>query len=219
MLMDNSTAKGFRGVQHPGGGNAKGKGAYAPEPLTPAEVEALLGQCSATAPTGVRNRALIILLWRGGLRIAEALALKVSDVDPDRGTMRILRGKGAKARTVGLDPGAMAVVQRWIDARRARGVRNGSLICTLAGGEVSAQYVRLMLGRLAAKADIDKRVTPHQLRHSHAADLAHEGVPINVISRQLGHANSGVTARYIDHIAPAQVIDTMQRRTWTEPGK
>ena len=48
---------------------------------------------------------------------------------------------------------------------------------------------------------------------------SHEGVPINVISRQLGHANSAVTARYIDHIAPAQVVDAMQRRTWAEPGK
>jgi len=169
-------------------------------------------------PTGIRNRALIVLLWRGGLRIAEILALKVSDIDPEHGTVRVLRGKGSKPRTVGLDPGALAVVQRWTDTRKARGIRNGQLICTLAGGGVSAQYVRALLQRLAASAGIKKRVHPHGLRHSPAAGLAYEGVPVKVISRQLGHANSGVTARYIDHIAPAQVIDTMQRRAWTEPG-
>ena len=64
------------------------------------------------------NRALVTILYRGGLRIAEALALKASDIDPDRGTVRILRGKGAKSRTIGLEPGAMAAVQRWMDARK-----------------------------------------------------------------------------------------------------
>lgn len=216
-LPSGSTTRGFGGVK---GQAAANKGRTFPaEPLTVAEAEALLGACSATAPTGVRNRALIVLMWRGGLRIAEALALKVSDVDPDRGTVRVLRGKGSKPRTVGLDPGAMALVQRWIETRKARGIRNGTLICTLAGGEVYQQYVRILLQRLAAEVGIDKRVTPHGLRHTHAAELAHEGTPINVISRQLGHANSGVTARYIDHLAPGQVIDAMQRRTWTEPGK
>ena len=110
-----------------------------------------------------------------------------------------------------------AVVQRWIDARKAAGIRNGTLICTLAGGQVSDKYVRALLGRLATAAGIDKRVHPHGLRHSHATELAAEGVPINVISRQLGHASSAVTARYLDHVAPAEVVATMQRRTWDAP--
>ena len=181
------------------------------EPLTGAEVNAILSQCSATAPTGLRNRALITLMSRGGLRIAEALALKVSDVDPARGTVRVLHGKGNRSRTVGLDPEAMAVVQNWITARKTG---NGILICTLTGGPVSDKYVRNLLNRLAAAAGIDKRVHPHGLRHSHATELAAEGVPVNVIARQLGHSNSAVTARYLDHVAPADVIAAMQRRTW-----
>lgn len=206
----------FQGTRGAGGAN-KGKGRYPAEPLTAEEVNALLARCSAVAPTGLRNRALLVLMWRGGLRIAEALALKVSDVTPAKGTVRVLHGKGNKPRTVGLDPGAMAVVQRWIDARKAAGIRNGILICTLAGDPVSDKYVRAMLGRLADAAGIDKRVHPHGLRHSHAAELAAEGVPVNVISRQLGHASSAITARYIDHIAPAEVVATMQRRTWDAP--
>jgi site-specific recombinase XerD len=190
---------------------------YPAEPLTEAEAGALIGACSPVSRTGIRNRALLTVMYRGGLRIAESLALKPSDADPGRGTVRVLSGKGRKARTVGLDPGGMAVVQRWTEARRAAGIRGGTLFCTLAGGKLSDKYVRALLRRLAAKAGIDKRVHPHGLRHSHAAELAAEGVPVNVISRQLGHANSAVTARYLDHVAPAQVIAAMQHRTWAEP--
>jgi integrase/recombinase XerD len=187
------------------------------EPLTPAETDALIAACSATSRTGIRNRALLTVMYRGGLRVAEVLALKVSDVDAARGTIRVLHGKGNRARTIGLDPGAMAVVQRWADARRASGIRNGTLFCTLVGGRVSDKYVRALLGRLAARAGVEKRVHPHGFRHTHAVELVAEGVPVNVISRQLGHANSSVTARYLDHVAPAAVIETMQRRTWREP--
>lgn len=187
------------------------------EPLTPAEANAIIGACSPRSQTGIRNRALLTVLYRCGLRIAEALALKVSDIDHERGTVRVLHGKGNRARTVGLDPGALAVVQRWTDARRTAGIRNGTLFCTLPGGPLSDKYVRALLARLAAVAGIEKRVHPHGLRHTHAVELVAEGVPVNVISRQLGHANSAVTARYLDHVAPADVVAAMQRRTWDVP--
>ena len=58
------------------------------------------------------------------------------------------------------------------------------------------------------------RVHPHGLRHTHAAELAAENVPINVIQAQLGHSNAATTSRYINHIAPQQVISTMRQRTW-----
>jgi site-specific recombinase XerD len=106
--------------------------------------------------TGKRNRALVTVLYRGGLRIAEALALKASDVDPDRGSVRILRGKGAEVRTIGLELGAMATVQRWIDTRKSAGIRNSTLFCTISGDDagepLSRQYVSMMLKRQAAKA-------------------------------------------------------------------
>jgi integrase/recombinase XerD len=203
----------------PGQVPANYKQRYPAEVLTPAEADALISACSATSLTGMRNRAMLTIMWRTGLRIAEVLALKPSDVDPDRGTVRVLHGKGNRARTSGMDAGSMAVVQRWMDARRRAGIRGGPLICTLQGGPVSQPYVRLLLPRLAAKCGIDKRVHAHGFRHTHAVELATEHVPVNVISRQLGHSSVAVTARYLDHVAPADVIGAIQRRTWSEPGR
>ena len=84
-----------------------------------------------------------------------------------------------------------------------------------AGGPLYDSYVRHLMKRLGRRAGIDKRVHPHGLRHTHAAELIREGVRINVVSKQLGHSSSSVTARYIDHIAPAEVIETMRARRWT----
>ena len=189
---------------------------YPAEVLTDDEVRGLIHACSNRAPTGVRNRGLIVVIYRGGLRIAEALALRPKDVNPDAGTVRILRGKGRKARTIGLDAGALAVVQRWIDVRSKRGIKGRSpLFCTLQGKPVKSAYIRALLPRIARKAGVEKRVHAHGLRHTHAAQLASEGVPVNVIQRQLGHSNAATTSRYLDHIAPKQVIETMRKRTWS----
>lgn len=70
--------------------------------------------------------------------------------------------------------------------------------------------------RLARKGGVDKRVHAHGLRHTHAFELSYEGKPINVISKQLGHSSSAVTARYIDHVAPADVLAMGRGRAWTE---
>ena len=85
-----------------------------PEPLTPDEVRALLNACSRAA-TGIRNRALLVVLYRAGLRISEALAIMEKDLD--NGTIRVLRGKGKKSRVVGLDAGAWAILQVWLAKR------------------------------------------------------------------------------------------------------
>lgn len=201
----------------PGQAPANKERTFPAEPLTRSEVEALIDQCSNVSRIGVRNRALIIVLWRAGLRISEALSLRGSDIDLQRRTVRVLHGKGNKARTAHLDAGAMAQVARWMDARKAAGIRNGPLFCTLDGGRLNDRYVRPLLARLAEKAGIDKRVTPHGLRHTHAVELVHEGVPLNVISKQLGHSSSAVTSRYLDHVAPADVAAAIGRRKWEMP--
>jgi site-specific recombinase XerD len=188
------------------------------EPLTGAEVGALLRGCSLRAPTGIRNRALIAVMYRAGLRVSEALALRPADVNLADGTLRVLHGKGGRSRTVGLDAGAMDAVTRWMDRRREYGFRGGPLFCTLAGTPVSDRYVRDMLKRQAAKAGLEKRVHPHGLRHTHAAELVREGVPVNVIRDQLGHASLAVTDRYLRNVAPADLIALGKRRTWTAPG-
>lgn len=185
------------------------------EILTPEEVRKLIRACSGRAPTGIRNRALIAVLYRAGLRIAEALDLYPKDLDREHGTIRVLHGKGDKARTVGMDPEAFALVERWLDARAARGINGRApVFCTLKGGHLKHSYVQVMLPRLARKAGVEKRVHAHGFRHTMAAELAREGVAVNVISKQLGHSSIATTARYLDHVAPEAVVETMAARTW-----
>ena len=180
------------------------------QPLTSGEVAALMRQCSTTAPTGIRNRALITVMYRGALRIDEALSLRPADVNPASGALRVLHGKGDESRTAWIDDGAMALVQRWMDVRGRLGHRHGPLFCTLAGGPLSDRYVRTMLHRIAGKAGIVKRVHPHGLRHSWAHDRAMEGVPSVVIQAQLGHEHLSTTDVYLRDIAPADVITALR---------
>lgn len=192
---------------------------YPAEVLSRQEVCDLMAACSRRGPTGLRNRALIVVMWRAGLRVAEALALYPKDVDLEAGTIAILHGKGDRRRVVGLDPQAGAVVDAWLKRRRELGIgRTAPLFCVISVGSrgrpLRSAYVREALKLLARKAGIDKRVHPHGLRHTHAAELALEGVPLHVIRRQLGHANLATTERYIDHLRPADVISAIQERAW-----
>lgn len=188
---------------------------YPAEVLGPDEVRALLRACSVRSATGLRARALIALLYRAGLRLSEALALYPSDLDADAGTVRVLHGKGDRARTVGLDPGACALVERWADERRRLGLTGRDpLLCTLEGRPLGAAYVRRLLPRLAERAGIHRRVHAHGLRHAHAAELAREGLPVNLIQAQLGHSSLATTDRYLRHLHPAEVVQAVQARPW-----
>lgn len=193
------------------------------EVLTGDEVRRLLGAYSAKAPTGVRNRALIAVMYRGGLRVSEALSLAVKDVDPDAGVITVLFGKGGKRRTVALDPFAMGLVSLWIEkrrdvARRRAWLLNGQrpLFCTLDGRPMYPNQLRTSMKLAAQHAGIDKRVHPHGLRHTMAFEMATEGVPLTIIQRQLGHSNIATTDRYINHVAPRDIIAAVRSRPdWT----
>jgi site-specific recombinase XerD len=186
-----------------------------PEVLTEPEAIALIRACSTRASTGIRNRALIAVLWRSGLRISEALALEPRDVDLQAGTLRVRHGKGDKSRTVGVDEQTAALLARWLDRRRGLGPgARAPVFCTLEGARVDPSYVRHLLPRLARKAGLDRRVHAHGLRHTYAAELARERTPINVIRDALGHSTLAVTDRYLRDVAPMHVIDTMRARAW-----
>jgi len=189
--------------------NTKGQ-KFPAEPLTPAEAKSLLAACGPSS-IGLRNRALLVLLWRAGLRIAEALSVHPRDLDD--GVLRVRRGKGSKARTVALDPEALAVVQAWLERKARLGIA-GPIISTLRGESVLASYVRNLLPRLAAKAGIAKRVHAHGPRHSFAAGMADEQIDIRVIQRALGHSSLATTQRYVDHLRPTAVIDALKGRVW-----
>ncbi|MCZ6691082.1 MAG: tyrosine-type recombinase/integrase [Planctomycetota bacterium] len=190
---------------------------YPAEIPTRDEVGAVMRACSRKAPTGIRNRAIIVVMYRAGLRCLETLNLKLRDIDRDAGTIRIRRGKGGKARTVGIDPAAIAVIERWIDARANLGLNGGPVFSTLTGGELATSYIRKLLPRLARKAGIDRRVHPHALRHAHAVELAREGVPVIIIMRQLGHASLATTTRYLAGLSPEETIRAIRRREWEAP--
>jgi site-specific recombinase XerD len=195
-------------------GHNRGR-SYPPEVLSPEEVERLVAAASARSTTGIRARALILTLHRGGLRIGEALALYPKDVDLARGTIRVLHGKANKARTIGIDPGAAAAIGRWLDRRQHLRIgRRQPLFCTLAGKALYPQQVRTTLTRLAERAGIDKRVHPHGLRHAHAAHLDRSGVPITTIVRQLGHANLAVTSRYLQSLGQEEHLARVQAINW-----
>ena len=193
------------------------KGDFPPEPLAADEVRALLTACRADRLSGMRDHALLVVLWRGGLRIGEALRLRSSDVNFADGTVRILHTKTRQARTVGLDDAALAAVSAWVGARDGAGIGPGPLFCRLhgqPGAPLSSRYVRQQMGRLAVRAGLQHRVHPHGLRHTHAVELRREGWPVQEISRQLGHSSIGTTQVYVDHLYPAEVIDRARARTW-----
>ena len=186
------------------------------EVLTREEMKSLLEKCN-DGPTGIRNSALIVLGWRAGLRISEAIALKPKDLDEAQQTIRILHGKGDKSRTVGLDQEAWQMLKKWIDARSLLAIdQKTELFCTLEGNKLSDRYVRSLMPRLAEAAGISKRVHFHALRHTMAFELAAEGVPMHLIQQQLGHSNLAITSRYISHLNPAETVARMKSRTWTE---
>jgi site-specific recombinase XerD len=163
----------------------------------------------------MRNAALIATIYRTGLRISECLSIQPKDLDANAGSIRVLNGKGGTTRTVGMDPGAWALLQLWLDRRGALSINGRSLVfCTLQGGPLKTSYIRSLLPRLARKAGIERRVHAHALRHSFAYELAAERTPINVVQLVLGHANLATTDTYLRHINPTTAIQTLRSRSW-----
>ena len=182
------------------------------EVLTRDEVRALL-QATGRGACGARDRALIGLLYRAGLRVSEALALRPSDLDPNAGTVRVESGKGGRPRTVGLDPEAFALLDRWLGVRRERGLSgHRPLFCSLAGKRLDSSHVRRSVARLGRRAGIRKRVHPHGFRHTHAVEHVREGTPLPELQAQLGHSSLAVTSRYLAHVTAEDLADRAQKR-------
>jgi integrase/recombinase XerD len=193
---------------------------YPAEVLTPDEVTAILGLCSRRAPSGIRNKALLTLLYRSGLRISEALALLPKDVNLAKGTIRVLHGKGDKATTRSFHPSAVDAIERWIEHRKGLGInkRGAPLFCTLNGTGMDPEYVRQVLHRLGDRAGIEKRVHPHGLRHTFACELADAGMPVTKISELLGHSSIAITDRYLKHLTNDQAVSALQAIALPELG-
>ena len=188
---------------------------YPADPPRVEEIVAVMRQAGERVH-GDRVRGLIVVLWRAGLRIQEALALTESDLDERRGALLVRHGKGEKRREIGMDDWGWEHVARWVTHRTRLPV--GPLFCVIdgptGGRPWSATAARAQLRRLAVEAGVRRRFAPHQLRHAHATaiEMAHEGVALNIIQRQLGHTNLGVTSIYLQGIDNAEIINTVHSR-------
>ena len=186
---------------------------YPADPPTVEEIVAVMRE-AADDRHGWRLRALIVVLWRGGLRVHEALTLAEHDLDQRRGSLLVRNGKGGRRREIGMDAWGWEQLRPWLAARVELPV--GPLFCVIdgptRGRPWSSANVRVELRRLAAQAGIRRRFAPHQLRHAHAVELAREGVPLNVIQRQLGHVNLGTTSIYLQGIDIEEIIATVHAR-------
>lgn len=185
-------------------------------PADPPTVEEIVAVMSATGKgaDGARLRALIIVLWRAGLRISEKLDLAETDLDRSRGAVVVRAGKGGRRREVGMDRWAWDQLTSDLEIRATLPV--GALFCVIHGPTAGrcweASAARKQLRRTAEAAGVRRRFAPHQLRHAHAVELAHEGVPLVVIQRQLGHCNLGVTSIYLQGIDSSEIIETVHSR-------
>jgi len=179
-----------------------------PEPLSRDEALALIDACETGRSTGVRNKALLAVLWRSQLRIGEALALRPIDYQGDR--IRVLHGKGDRARVVGVDVETQKIVNEWVEVRP----ESEYLFCTQKGNKIDDSYIRHLFKNLQAKAGIQKRCHAHGMRHTGASELANERVPLIHISAQLGHTNAATTDAYIRHLCPNDVIRIIRKRDW-----
>lgn len=187
-------------------------GARLPQVITAAEYERLLARPSRRAPTGIRNAAVLAVMWDAGLRVSELCDLAPGDVirsGSNAQSLRVRRGKGGKDRAnLGVPAATWALLERWAAVRPS----SKFFFSTLGGNRLSPRYLEAMVSRYAARAGVFKLddrngqrpINPHMLRHSYATRLIEAGVPIHDVQAALGHASLQTTARYL-HVNNARL--------------
>jgi integrase/recombinase XerC len=150
---------------------------------------------------GLRDHALIELLYATGLRVAECCGLDLDDVDRRGGAVRVM-GKGGKERVVPAGDVALGALDVWLSVR---GEGRGALFTNLRGGRLGTRSVHRIVKRRARSAGIDRRVTPHTLRHTFATHMLGEGADLRLIQELLGHSRLTTTQRYT-HVSPEHLM-------------
>jgi integrase/recombinase XerD len=169
-----------------------------PKALTEAEVDALLGAVPGDGPRPRRDRAILELLYAGGLRISELVGLDLGDVDLYDGLVRVL-GKGAKERVVPLGRSAREAVGDYLTTGRpelAGRQREAALFLNARGGRLTRQGAWLIVRAAGDRAGLQGRLFPHVLRHSCATHMLDRGADIRVVQELLGHASLSTTQVY-----------------------
>jgi site-specific recombinase XerD len=161
------------------------------------ELVRLLDSCNTAQATGVRDRAILELLYSTGIRLGELCALNLDDVDRDAGIVSIWQGKGGKDRKVPIGRIALAVLDRYVNSvRRPAVLGDNALFLGEKGHRLARPVVEQMIQRRAETVGLKKRVYPHLLRHTCAVHLLEGGADIRYIQALLGHASLRTTQRY-----------------------
>ena len=168
-----------------------------PKVLSVAEVESLLGRPDEKTPQGIRDRAMLEVLYGSGLRVSELIALKPRDVNLDDGFL-LCRGKGGKERIVPLGASACRAVRNYLAQGRphlAKGPSD-SLFITRRGGPFTRQGFWKLLKAHARAAGLTAKISPHVLRHSFATHLLERGADLRSVQLMLGHSQITTTQIY-----------------------
>ncbi len=176
------------------------------------EVVRLLATPDVSRPRGLRDRAMLSLMYAAGLRVSELCGLKLGDIDRQRGFLSVL-GKGGKRRLVPVGEVALADLDAYLC--RASPVRSGgraqsALFLSSWGKPLSRQAFWKLIIRYAHKAGITKPISPHKLRHSFATHMLEGGADLRSVQAMLGHANIATTEIYT-HVATDHVRRAHQR--------
>ena len=177
------------------------------------EVEALLAAPDAMAPQGQRDRAIIEVLYASGLRVSELVSLNLRNVDVRHGQLRVW-GKGAKERVALLGEPACRALRRYIREGRQELIKENmetnALFLNRLGSRLSTRSVNNILDKYAKLAGLERRVTPHLMRHTFATHLLDGGADLRTVQELLGHADLSSTQIYT-HVSQARAKEVYRK--------
>ena len=174
------------------------QGSYLPDFLEEQEVDAMEQSIDLSQPQGPRNLAIIETLYSCGLRVSELCALRLSQIERGDGVIRVI-GKGNKERLVPIGEQALHAIDNYLPIRAAGRLlpeAGDTLFISRTGLGIRRVMVFLIVRRAAEAAGIQKKVTPHTLRHSFATSLVRGGADLRVVQAMLGHASIVTTELY-----------------------
>ncbi len=181
--------------------------------ISPNELDRLMKAPASDTPQGLRDRAILELLFSTGLRISELCALSIDDVDLTRDEFSV-RGKGDKVRVVFLSDSAKHAISTYLKKRKdlddALFVQYGRKAHAAKDLRLSPRAVQRVLKTYATKAGITRKVSPHVIRHSFATDLLSNGADLRSVQALLGHANIGTTQIYT-HVTDKHLRDVHKK--------
>ena len=183
-----------------------------PKYLNLEEIEKIIQAPDASRPTGLRDRAMMELLYASGLRVSELCKVGVGDLNLEMGVLRTT-GKGNKQRLVPVGKTAVLAVRAYLETGRAallKGRASRYLFVTARGGCLTRQAFWKLLAAYGRKAGIFHGLTPHVLRHSFATHLLEGGADLRSVQIMLGHADISTTQIYT-HVMRSRLRDTVEK--------